>query len=779
MAQPFTHSAEALHGFFSQMGRGFYIPYYQRNYSWDDENAKKLITDIFAAVRRTLSKPTHALFLGTVILHDEKNPKLGTHFDTPNLLTKVSNVVDGQQRITSLAILACVFAEYAGRLASQLTTVGGAHAEFASLANELTDEVRLIREFFSVETTKGGAQPSRKPIVIRAGDVTSNPVSDQWTLAGAIDAFYRSNTSSLLANAINGVKLADLALDDRLKSVVEEFIGTIESQLETADQPLASRLLVANDMESSALERFTGYPPDLTKIGALGAPEQKCFYSALLLLAASIYLRKGCHVVVIECLDESLAFDMFQSLNATGTPLTAFEVFKPAVVKAWGANYSTGIKPQVDRIERVFDEESTADRKEDLTDRVIVSTALVYDGTELSKRFSEERDWLTSTLPAPPSALATTFVQALADQAEYFDVVVKPRRSPKNSTNLGLVTHLQQLGMPLDDADLAALCIYFVRDAQHAMAHSVLSLFYAKLLRAKGDPVALAGASAEFLAAAKAVAAFFTLWMGASQGRFPDSDYRKLFDQHVPNMSVKGGSANQTAAYLKDALRLALAGQGIYDATSSSAARSLWVNAAKGSPWYQRKTVCKFGLFVSAHDVGVDLASGREGFYVDGKPGSVPMLTSKAWHASAFEVIEHVATRDRPKKLTFPGMFDPAIYPGNTSIVDKIGNLTLLSMPVNSSVYSEWPDKAFYYWHLTTPTSTAAGPSSGALMASLGIASLPPSLSTLSAGTQHVPHLAPLALRGTAGAKWDASFIEERSQHLCERIFDKLDGWLR
>ena len=208
-------------------------------------------------------------------------------------------------------------------------------------------------------------------------------------------------------------------------------------------------------------------------------------------------------------------------------------------------------KPQVDRIERVFDQESTADRKEDLTDRVIVSTALVYDGTELSKRFSEERDWLTSTLPAPPSPLAATFVQALADQAEYFDVVVKPRRSPKNSTNLGLVTHLQQVGMPLDDADLAALCIYFVRDAQHAMAHSVLSLFYAKLLRAKGDPVALAGASAEFLAAAKAVAAFFTLWMGASQGRFPDSDYRKLFDQHGPNMSLKVSSVSSTVTCLR------------------------------------------------------------------------------------------------------------------------------------------------------------------------------------------------------------------------------------
>lgn len=55
MAQPFKHDAACLLDFFSQSGRGFFVPYYQRNYSWDEENAAKLIEDIFSSIKRTLT----------------------------------------------------------------------------------------------------------------------------------------------------------------------------------------------------------------------------------------------------------------------------------------------------------------------------------------------------------------------------------------------------------------------------------------------------------------------------------------------------------------------------------------------------------------------------------------------------------------------------------------------------------------------------------------------------------------------------------------------------
>lgn len=779
MNQSFTHSADTLQSFFSQPGRGFYVPYYQRNYSWDEVNAEKLVTDIFSGMKRVLSKPDNSIFLGTVILHDEKNVAVGVHTDTPNLLTKVSNVVDGQQRITSLAMLACVLSQGIANAVAGLRAIGTAVPEFQNLANELEDEQSEIRDFYSVEIKKKGAQPRPKPLIIRAGDVTSNPVSDQWTLAGNVKNFYRSNTSAFLSDFITGVPLQSIKTDERVASVLDVFQGRMEAETEGADFNLANGLLQANGVVNGSLSNFMAYPPGLQNIQTLSLPEQSMFYGGMLLLAACSFLKNSCHLVVIECLDLGLAFDMFQSLNATGTPLTAFEVFKPTIVKAWGANYSTAIKPEVDRIERVFETESTASGKEELTDRVIGSSALVYSGEVISRRFSDERDWLSRKMPQPANPLAKDFIGCIADQAQYCQHFILPRKPPKGAANFGLVTHLQSLGLNAQQADMSALCIFFLRDAGHQFAHSVLSVFYAKLLRAQGNPAAVPLAAGEFQSICQATASFFTLWMGAVQGRFPDSEYRQLFQSTSTSISVQSGSANQTAAFVKAAFRDALAAHGIYDASSAAAARQLWVDQAKLTAWYSRKSVCRFALFAASHDAAPDLAAGNEGLFTNGMRNSANLLSCRAWYASDHEIIEHVATREQPSTLKFAAYFDQSIYPGNFSVVDKIGNLTLLSGPVNSSIYSEWPDKVFYYWSLTVPASTATGPTGVALMSSLGLTTLPPSLAALTASSNYLPHLAPLAFRGQQGLKWDSAFIDKRSEHLCGRVFDRIEGWLR
>lgn len=779
MSRSFTHSADSLHSFFSQPGRGFYIPYYQRNYSWDEDNATKLVFDIFSGIKRTLTKPNNSIFLGTIILHDEKDVGVGVHTDTPNLLTKVSNVVDGQQRITSLAMLACVFSHCIENLVEQLKTVS-VH-EFQQLADELVNEQPEIREFFSVEIRKTGTSPRLKPLIIRAGDVTSNPVSDQWTLSGDKDNFYRSNTSGFISDFIVVNTLSNsLRSDQRIDSIIDAFKGCIDNEINSADGDLTRGLLTANTVTDGSLYNFIAYPPDLSNIQELPNEQQKIFFGGILLLAACKFLRNSCHLVVIECLDLGLAFDMFQSLNATGTPLTAFEVFKPAIVNLWGQqNYSTTIKPVVDRIERVFEEESTASGKEELTDKVIVSSALVYNGEVISKRFSDERDWLINNLPKVVDASAIDFVTCIADQAEYCLHFIRPRRSQRNSTSFGMVKHLQQLGLSDQQADMSALCIFYLRDAGHQFAHSVLSVFYAKLLRAQGNLAAVTLATEEFSSVCQATAAFFTLWMGALLGRFPDAEYRRIFQSKGGNISVISGAANQTDAFIKSAFRSALEVQSIYRSNDAVASRQLWVSQAKENPWYSRKAVCRFALLVASHDAAPNLTAGQEGFFTDGMPSSADLLNCRIWHSSEYEVIEHVATRDRPSTIKFPAYSDASIYPGNYSVVDKIGNLTLLSVPINSSIYSEWPDKVFYYWSLTTPNNTVVGPQGSELMAALGITYLPPSLASLTASSNYFSHLAPLAYRGTKGYKWDAEFIEKRSEHLCQRIFDKLDSWLR
>jgi hypothetical protein len=409
---------------------------------------------------------------------------------------------------------------------------------------------------------------------------------------------------------------------------------------------------------------------------------------------------------------------------------------------------------------------------------------LAFNGKEISRRFSEERDWLKDTFEGSFTAGSPTqklidFVTCIADQADYFLNFIKPRRSPKNSNNFGLIVHLQTLGLTIQQADRTALCVFYLKDAGHHFAHAVLSVFYSKLLRAQSNAASKNAAALELLAVAEATAAFFTLYMGAQNSRFPDSDYRALFQSTVGNISFASGVANQTAAFVKNAFRAALENQKIYDAANSVSARQIWVDLAKENAWYSRKAVCRFALFASAHDAAPDLTPGNEGLFISGMSNSADLLNCRVWHMSDYEVIEHVATRDQPSPIKFGTHFYSNIYPGNYSIVDKLGNLTLLSVKVNSSIYSEWPDKVFYYWHLTTPSSTANGPTGVALASALGIGNVPPALATLVAASQYQSHLAPLAYRGQLGQHWDSSFIANRSKHLCERVFDKIDSWLR
>ena len=70
----------------------FEIPLYQRPYAWTNEHVEELLDDLVDAMRRDIEAP---YFLGSIVLiKSDDNPK--------------SEVVDGQQRLTTLTMLLCV-----------------------------------------------------------------------------------------------------------------------------------------------------------------------------------------------------------------------------------------------------------------------------------------------------------------------------------------------------------------------------------------------------------------------------------------------------------------------------------------------------------------------------------------------------------------------------------------------------------------------------------------------------------------------------------------------
>ncbi|QEF22687.1 DUF262 domain-containing protein [Helicobacter pylori] len=84
-----------VNDFFALTGTIFSIPVYQRNYTWEEENCKKLLQDIISISQ---NKKTHFMGSITYILH---------FFDDEKSLRKLQEfvIIDGQQRVTTIMLL--------------------------------------------------------------------------------------------------------------------------------------------------------------------------------------------------------------------------------------------------------------------------------------------------------------------------------------------------------------------------------------------------------------------------------------------------------------------------------------------------------------------------------------------------------------------------------------------------------------------------------------------------------------------------------------------------
>src|SRR5690554_442559 len=94
MEEPFKPSSLSIKELFGNADAKYKIPQYQRPYKWEDDQVEVLWDDIFEAYENEESN----YFLGSVITAKPRD----------NENTAYSDVVDGQQRLTTLMILFCV-----------------------------------------------------------------------------------------------------------------------------------------------------------------------------------------------------------------------------------------------------------------------------------------------------------------------------------------------------------------------------------------------------------------------------------------------------------------------------------------------------------------------------------------------------------------------------------------------------------------------------------------------------------------------------------------------
>ncbi|MCS4153339.1 hypothetical protein GGQ03_000596 [Salinibacter ruber] len=477
------------------------------------------------------------------------------------------------------------------------------------------------------------------------------------------------------------------------------------------------------------------------------------------LFLLSFYFLDRCCMTVISPDREELAFDMFQSLNATGTPLTAIEVFKPLVVKSeedYGSGYKNSkSKKHYDNIERLFNRVTSISTKSTRTNKLVTNFALTFSGEKLPSRFGKQRKWLQNEYRGRGGiSEKRDFTKVFSDVSSYF-YDAWTLYDPDEGEYLDKIrTH--------EDAGIASVCFLYLKSVNHNIANGHLSRFYSRILNdTGGDPVT------EFVEAVKATAAFYTLWRSTQSTSGLDNVYRRLmrhggFEDNpaVQPMRWTGPDGSLTSNNLKRYFQDVLDRRNIEE-------KEKWVERpTQGNLSYDTiKKVCRFCLFAASHDTIVD--DSTPGLAKEGSSGSSPYLTVDQWKSSDLQ-LEHIAPADPPDGHNW----DDEMY--ITGSFQDIGNLTLLPKDVNVSVGNKgWVEKRLYYMHLGLDDPDEIREIREEAEEN-GISLSEDAIKTLKESNYH-KHLAPLTKREEPV---DHDFVQERGRNISRLVWGQISPWI-
>jgi hypothetical protein len=393
----------------AQGGNGFYVPAYQRDYSWGKKEIGRLIDDTLQGLAQLFRSEDSITFIGSIILirdnrHETINPLVKGHVPGGVLL-----VIDGQQRLTTLLMLNLVLHNEIEVRAKDLAKDASAIAEWVK--EQKQQILAKIRSTFEIDFNVGDDTFRYYPKMIRAFD-------DSWSWQ-VTKAAYASPVARIIRDYIQHhrdkpgarftpktgeqrnllIEKAIAVIARRIKRIAEGALG-VEDEDDDDETGLdflsASRFKASADMLQSFLN--TDLRDDVRELfdAQSGDKKTKSALELFRLFVFARYVLDRVAVTSVVASNEDYAFDVFESLNTTGTPLTAIETFKPQVVNVEGL--STFEKSPAYACFREIDSFSEAysehPKKLAATNRLLIAFALLERGEKLSKHLSIQRRFL-------------------------------------------------------------------------------------------------------------------------------------------------------------------------------------------------------------------------------------------------------------------------------------------------------------------------------------------------------------------------------------------------
>ena len=768
----FKAGSKSVLDFLRSGGQACYIPAYQRPYAWSNENIERLVEDATQGLNSLLSWPDSVTFLGTIIaIHDTsyKTIKPAFHGQVPD---KVMTVIDGQQRLTSLTIINCIIHNELTKYAAKLKTANS--PEFEWIKARVASHVGDLAQTIYLDKYTGDSELRYYPKMIRAMDDTWSTRKGEATYRSPIGRFLHAYIAHIhggtgafkyrAANPDGSVLEGHKKFLDNFQSLGKRLRGIAQDK--EVEFPSIGALLHAKPLMEALVNQQA---PDSVVDFVGGADTQQhfaTFTEALRLLIFSSFLNKRTALTVVTTTEEDYAFDMFEALNTTGEPLTAYETFKPKVIDAEGlSHYETSPSYEhMAAIDSYLNDYPKAEQRQKATSDLLIPFALAEEGMKLGKKLNEQRVFLRRSYDGIEKIEAKRdFTRHLAELSAFLKHAWPADRAQKPSL------------FPLKDADtdLAVLCLDVLKQMNHSVVIAPIFRFYMRAV-AEDDEQRRALAASELTGAILAVTAFSIMWRATRIGTENiDAVYRDLMEKGIDG---SGGQSSKLVLPLKrrhqgGAVTLLGLKQALWHKLQHAKAggisdQSVWRAKVQSTPVYaQSSIVAKFLLFAASHDAVEDAAS--PGLIEAGKKNTLPLLNIDRWRDETNFSVEHVAPQ------TKSAAWDDDLY--ENSAYETVGNLTLLPAEVNSLVGNRsWINKKAIF----AVFATVDHQSHAAALAAAKAQGLSFSATTeqMMDAAGHLPMTrAIVAYPG----KWDLGFVRQRSGRIADLVWERLTEWLR
>lgn len=740
--------------FLNQSGQGLYIPLYQRDYSWDTDNIEQLLEDLSRGILRiALGEVTddskEIRFLGTIITVVESNRNNIYPVEIQAVPPRIEKLIDGQQRVSTIALMATLLVKRLTEIKTKVKPTNEIYEQVIEICDTWIDQ--KLCKVFSFDLGRG--KPSLKPKIVRGA-------KDYWTRENSENDAYKSELANYLGRFIKAycdkTSFPCLTKEGSKNSLLYQNGRRIEAWLkktvavahEGNTDDFASAENILNKFSQDQLWDYDR--PELEEIVRQLDYNNKKGNSYILselvqTLAVCHYLLDRCCFTIIQPTDDDWAFDMFQSLNATGTPLTAIETFKPTVVNTIDNLPNKQFKDSISdiyfkKLEAFLSEATTAQQKNKRTNDYLTSFFVAYDGRTMSTHFSYQRKVLNEVYSAFDSLeQKESFVKRMGNYAEFYKEWLS--YDGKNNAKFHLVGDAYE-------SDLASMLILFLKSSKHKMAITVLGSMY-NLIQENN----LENGAELFIESVKLIAAYYFIWRSAYPNAGLDTTYRDFFKNNTFSIDS-----------LRSYIRSILAKKEIEN-------KDGWKALAKNYLKYDStgNDVIRLAILASAHDTIPD--NNHTGSLKLGRHGCAPYLTIEKWMSQGLKTIEHIAPQTNKENL-----WDTSLYEPTTKIFQSIGNLTLLPQDLNSSAGNKgWREKLLYYQTVAEKDPTKIQ-SLEDKASELGI-QLNSNTVDLLKSSQFSKHLEAISFIPYE-IDWNRQIVEDRTEAMLDIIWERIAKWI-